>query len=162
MQPKPKFAKSLLAACPEVTMAGPSFLRQLLWASCLFRLFSAADVWGASLRAENYFSGEQLKAYRLAQKGKTDLVIEAAKAGVELNRPGKEDLTMLGLAVLTADRRAIVTLIRADGLRQSSCSPASRRLDSIGCTGNLKCDSSDSRSRNSCHVAGVGPAGGLT
>lgn len=84
----------------------------ITWVSCIFSLFST-DVWGTSLSAETYFSGEQLKAYRLAQKGKTELVVEATKAGVDLNRPGKEDLTMLGLAVINADRQAIISLMRA-------------------------------------------------
>lgn len=63
--------------------------------------------------AEKYFSDQHLIAYRLAHKGETERLVQLAKSGVDLNQPGKEDLTLLGLAVITADRCAIVSLMRA-------------------------------------------------
>lgn len=66
------------------------------------------------MNPENFFADQQLIAYHVAQQGGTERLIQAAKAGlVDLNRPGKEDMTLLGLAVLAADRPAIVSLMRA-------------------------------------------------
>jgi len=65
------------------------------------------------MNAEKYFSDQYLAAYRMAQRGETERLAQLAKNGLDLNRPGREDLTLLGLAVITADRRAIVTLMRA-------------------------------------------------
>lgn len=66
-----------------------------------------------SMKAETFFDGAQLQAYQLAQKGNLENLLQLTKAGVDLNKPGKDDMTMLGLAVLTADRRAIISLIHA-------------------------------------------------
>lgn len=63
--------------------------------------------------AEQFFSEKQLTSYRLAQQGETERLMQVVSAGVDLNVPGKEDMTLLGLAVLTADRPAIVNLMRA-------------------------------------------------
>ena len=69
---------------------------------------------GGNMNSENFFADQQLAAYRVAQQGETERLIQAVSAGiVDLNRPGREDMTMLGLAVLTADRAAIVSLMRA-------------------------------------------------
>lgn len=73
-----------------------------------------AVAWGGNMNPENYFADQQLAAYSAAQQGGTERLIQAVKAGlVDLNRPGKEDMTLLGFAVLIADRPAIVSLIRA-------------------------------------------------
>lgn len=79
---------------------------------CFLAALSAVDSSAATLKAEHYFSGEQLAAYHLAQQGKTEQLTKAART-VDLNLPGKQDLTLLGLAVITADRTAIVSLMRA-------------------------------------------------
>lgn len=68
---------------------------------------------GNSMNPETFFIGQQLAAYRFAQEGKTELLSQATKAGLDLNLPGREDMTLLGLAVLTADPKAIVNLIDA-------------------------------------------------
>uniref|UniRef100_C6E149 Ankyrin n=1 Tax=Geobacter sp. (strain M21) TaxID=443144 RepID=C6E149_GEOSM len=81
-------------------------------ATCVLTALSSVESSAASLKAEDYFSGDQLAAYRLAQQGKTEQLAKAAKT-VDLNLPGKQDLTLLGLAVITADRSAIVSLMRA-------------------------------------------------
>ena len=81
--------------------------------ACVAGVFSTTDSKGGTMNPENYFSGQQLAAYRMAQHGETEGLIQAAKTGLDLNRPGKEDLTLLGLAVLTAEQRAIVSLMRA-------------------------------------------------
>ena len=65
------------------------------------------------MNAEKYFSDQYLAAYRMAQRGETERLAQLAKNGLDLNRPGREDLTLLGLAVITADRHAIISLIRA-------------------------------------------------
>ena len=65
------------------------------------------------MNAERYFSDQYLAAYRMAQRGETERLAQLAKNGLDLNRPGREDLTLLGLAVITADRHAIISLIRA-------------------------------------------------
>ena len=65
------------------------------------------------MNAERYFSDQYLAAYRMAQRGETERLAQLAKTGLDLNRPGREDLTLLGLAVITADRHAIISLIRA-------------------------------------------------
>ena len=65
------------------------------------------------MNAEKYFSDQYLAAYRMAQRGETERLAQLAKNGLDLNRPGREDLTLLGLAVITADRHAIITLMRA-------------------------------------------------
>ncbi len=49
----------------------------------------------------------------MAVQGESERLVQLAKAQVELNEPGKEDMTLLGLAVLTADCRAIVSLMHA-------------------------------------------------
>lgn len=84
-----------------------AYFTTLLFASCttLSR--------GKTMNAEDFFSGHELAAYRLAQKGEKDSLMQAARRGVDINQPGKEDMTMLALAVLTADRQAIVTLMHA-------------------------------------------------
>lgn len=66
-----------------------------------------------TMNAETYFSGDQLTAYRLAQQGATQSLIRSVQAGLDLNHPGREDLTLLGFAVLTAERKAIISLMNA-------------------------------------------------
>jgi uncharacterized protein len=75
--------------------------------------FTATTSRGREMDAEKYFSGQQLMAYRLAQQNRPDEVIKIVQAGVDLNLPGREDLTPLGLAVINADRKAIINLMRA-------------------------------------------------
>lgn len=65
------------------------------------------------MNPEDFFSDQQLVAYRIAQQGETERLVQLAKSGLDLNRPGREDMTLLGLAVITADRRAIVCLMHA-------------------------------------------------
>jgi ankyrin repeat protein len=65
------------------------------------------------MKAENYFNDLQLSAYHFAHNGDVEQLIEVARVGVDLNRPAKEDMTLLGFAVLTADHDAIVNLMRA-------------------------------------------------
>lgn len=64
------------------------------------------------MNAEDFFYGRQLDAYRLAQRGENERLVRVVTEGVDLNLPGKDDMTMLGLAVLAADRNAIVNLMR--------------------------------------------------
>lgn len=75
--------------------------------------FGSTETKGKTMNPEEFFSERQLLAYRLAQKGEVKEVVQIATSGLDLNRPGKEDLTVLGFAVVTADRRAITTLMRA-------------------------------------------------
>lgn len=66
------------------------------------------------MNPESFFSGDQLAAYRAAQRGEIERIRQAAAAGrIDLNQPGREDMTLLGLAVLAADRPAIISLVRA-------------------------------------------------
>ncbi|NDB69372.1 MAG: ankyrin repeat domain-containing protein [Methylocystaceae bacterium] len=66
------------------------------------------------MNPEQFFTEQKLVAYRLAHQGATDRLIEMHKARqVDLNEPGKDDLTLLGLAVLNADAPAIISLLRA-------------------------------------------------
>jgi len=80
---------------------------------CMIGLIGTTYVRAKSMNAENFFSNQQLAAYHFAQQGETERLAQAVRAGVDLNSPGKEDMTLLGLAVLTAERRAIVNLMRA-------------------------------------------------
>jgi uncharacterized protein len=79
----------------------------------LIGLIGTTDVRAKSMHAENFFSNQQLAAYHLAKQGEIEGLAQAVRSGVDLNRPGKEDMTLLGFAVLTAERRAIVSLMRA-------------------------------------------------
>ncbi|GAW67522.1 ankyrin [Geoanaerobacter pelophilus] len=65
------------------------------------------------MKAENYFNNLQLSAYRFAHAGDMEQLVEVTRVGVDLNRPAKEDMTLLGFAVLIADHDAIVSLMRA-------------------------------------------------
>lgn len=65
------------------------------------------------MKAENFFSDEQLSAYGYAHDGDTERLGEITRVRVDLNQPAKEDMTLLGFAVLTADHQAIVNLMRA-------------------------------------------------
>lgn len=77
-------------------------------------LLFMVGAWGGIMDPEKFFADQQLDAYRAAQQGETERLIQAARSGlVDLNRAGKEDMTLLGFAVLTANRRAIVSLMRA-------------------------------------------------
>jgi uncharacterized protein len=76
-------------------------------------LLSATESRGRTMNAEHFFSDQLLAAYHLAQHGETEGLVHVTRAGLDLNRSGKEDMTLLGLAVLTADRRAVVSLMRA-------------------------------------------------
>jgi ankyrin repeat protein len=68
---------------------------------------------GQAMKPDKFFVGAQLAAYRLAQQGNTDQLTQIAKTGlVNWNQPGKEDMTMLGLAVINADKVAIKNLMR--------------------------------------------------
>lgn len=64
------------------------------------------------MKAEQFFSAQQLAAYQLALHGETESLVRQAKA-LDLNRPGKEGMTLLGLAVLNSDRQAIMALLAA-------------------------------------------------
>lgn len=85
----------------------------ILTASLLAIIFSITPAGGKNLEPEKYFTGKQLEAYNLAQQGKTEQLLNLVKTGVGLNTPGRQQLTLLGLAVITAHRQAIVSLIRA-------------------------------------------------
>jgi uncharacterized protein len=76
-------------------------------------IFISTESKGRPMNAETFFSGEQLAAYRLAHKGQNGLLVEAVRAGLDLNKPGQDRLTLLGFAVVTADREAIINLMRA-------------------------------------------------
>jgi hypothetical protein len=65
---------------------------------------------GIGMKAETFFKEPYISSYVLAQKGNVE---HLKKLGIDLDRPGKDDMTLLGLAVLTADARAIVSLIGA-------------------------------------------------
>jgi hypothetical protein len=80
---------------------------------CIVGILCVTESRGKNMNAENYFSNQQMSAYHLAQQGETDPLMQMVRAGVDLNRPGRQDLTLLAFAVLTADHRAIVTLMRA-------------------------------------------------
>lgn len=79
----------------------------------IFQVFIPSICKGNAMNAETFFAGQQLAAYRLAVDGDTASLIEARKGGVDLNKPGKDDMTMLALAVLNAHRKAIISLINA-------------------------------------------------
>lgn len=81
--------------------------------TCIMGLLNATESRAKSMDAKYFFSDQQLAVYSLAQQGDTEHLVQATRAGLDLNRPGKEDMTLLGLAVLTAERRAIISLIRA-------------------------------------------------
>jgi uncharacterized protein len=80
---------------------------------CTLGLLNKTDLRAYDMNAKNFFSNQQLAAYHLAQQGEAERLAQAVRAGVNLNNPGKEDMTLLGLAVLTAEHRAIVSLMRA-------------------------------------------------
>ena len=65
------------------------------------------------MKPEDFFSDRQLSAYQLARQGQTESLRQAVRSGLDLARPGRQDMTLLGLAVLNADRAAIVSLIQA-------------------------------------------------
>ena len=67
----------------------------------------------ANIKAEDFFAGQQLAAYRAAQLGDTGYLSWAAREGLDLNLPGAEEMTLLGFAVITADGQAVVALMRA-------------------------------------------------
>jgi ankyrin repeat protein len=67
----------------------------------------------ANIKAEDFFAGQQLAAYRAAQLGDTGYLSWAAGEGLDLNSPGAEEMTLLGFAVINADSQAVVTLMRA-------------------------------------------------
>lgn len=56
--------------------------------TCVLAALFSVEGSAASLKAEDYFSGEHLAAYRLAQQGKTEQLTKAAKT-VDLNLPGE-------------------------------------------------------------------------
>jgi uncharacterized protein len=76
-------------------------------------IFISTESKGKPMNAETFFSGEQLAAYRLAHEGQNRLLMEAVRAGLDLNKQGQDRLTLLGFAVVTADREAIINLMRA-------------------------------------------------
>lgn len=88
-------------------------IRPAFLLACIAGLLSTSFVRGKSMNPQAFFFGDQLTAYRMAQKGDSTGVIEAVRGGVDLNKPGHDRMTMLGLAVLTAERQAIITLMRA-------------------------------------------------
>uniref|UniRef100_C6E148 Uncharacterized protein n=1 Tax=Geobacter sp. (strain M21) TaxID=443144 RepID=C6E148_GEOSM len=65
------------------------------------------------MKAEDSFTEPQVAAYRMAHEGDIERLLLVTRNGVSLNEPGKEGMTMLGFAVLTADRRAILSLMHA-------------------------------------------------
>lgn len=67
----------------------------------------------ANIKAEDFFTGRQLAAYRAAQMGDTGYLSWAAREGLDLNLPGAEEMTLLGFAVITAESQAVVALMRA-------------------------------------------------
>jgi uncharacterized protein len=92
---------------------GPLLRRVRAVTICIVLLFGATDSMGGNMDAEKFFSGQQLVAYRLAQQGETERLVQTVNTGLDLNRPGRQDLTLLGLAVLTAERQAIISLMHA-------------------------------------------------
>lgn len=80
---------------------------------CAVGVLTATYSKGMSMKAETFFIEPYTSSYIFAQKGDMDHLIQLKKFGLDLNKAGKEDMTLLGLAVLTADARAIVSLIRA-------------------------------------------------
>ncbi|UFS72076.1 ankyrin repeat domain-containing protein [Geomonas sp. RF6] len=85
----------------------PAGLLLVLLGSC------SSETSGSTLNPERYFSGQQLAAYHLAQRGETERLMKSVRDGVDLNSPGYQEITMLGFAVVTADHKAIVSLMRA-------------------------------------------------
>ncbi|WP_026842040.1 ankyrin repeat domain-containing protein [Citrifermentans bremense] len=85
----------------------------VLAASLLAVIFSITPAGGKNLEPEKYFTGKQLEAYKLAQQGETEQLLNLVKTGVNVNTPGQQQLTLLGLAVITAHRQAIINLMRA-------------------------------------------------
>lgn len=80
---------------------------------CLAAILTPNVSRGKVMNAEALFSGKQLAAYKLAQRGDVEGVLQVAKQGLDLNQPGSDDMTLLGFAVLTSDRKAIVSLMHA-------------------------------------------------
>ena len=82
---------------------------------CVFlaSFLTTSTAMGKGMGPENFFNNGQLKAYQHAQQDEMESLVQLVKTGIDLNQPGKEDMTMLGLAVLTADRKAIISLLQA-------------------------------------------------
>jgi len=73
------------------------------------------------LKPENYFSGQQLTLARAIENGEVDKVIKLASE-TDLNKPGKEDMTLLFWAVMnsinenkTPSRLKIITILVKSG-----------------------------------------------
>ena len=69
------------------------------------------------LKPDNYFSGQQLTLARAIENGEVDEVIKLA-SGTDLNKPGKEDMTLLFWAVMnsinnqkTPERLNVITML---------------------------------------------------
>ncbi|MBF4109299.1 ankyrin repeat domain-containing protein [Enterobacter cloacae] len=69
------------------------------------------------LKPDNYFSGQQLTLARAIENGEVDEVIKLAP-GTDLNKPGKEDMTLLFWAVMNSinnqkkpERLNIITML---------------------------------------------------
>ena len=88
-------------------------IKHIVLPAYVIGIFCVTETRGGTMNAENFFSDQQLVAYRLAQQGETERLIRATREGLDLNRPGRDRMTLLGLAILTAEHRAIVSLMRA-------------------------------------------------
>lgn len=81
--------------------------------TCVAGIFTSTLSRGKMMNPEAYFTGNQLLAYKLASQLDIEGLLNVTKVGLDLNRLGKDDMTLLGLAVLNADRKAIVSLMQA-------------------------------------------------
>ena len=94
-------------------MSGCAIRRRGAWLAIAAALLGAGSGRAANMKVEDFFSDSQLAAYVFAQKGQTDSLLLAVRSGLDLAQPGRQRMTLLGLAVLNADRSAIVNLIKA-------------------------------------------------
>jgi ankyrin repeat protein len=92
---------------------GPLFLCFGVFFATVIVVCNVAEAAVANIKAEDFFAGRQLAAYRAAQLGDAGYLTWASGEGLDLNSPGAKAMTLLGLAVITADSQAVVTLMRA-------------------------------------------------
>jgi len=90
----------------------PLSLFLVVFFATMIGVCNIAEAAPANIKAEDFFAGRQLAAYRAAQLGDTGYLTWAAGEGLDLNSSGAQEMTLLGLAVVTADSQAVVTLMR--------------------------------------------------
>jgi hypothetical protein len=92
---------------------GPLSLLLGVFFATVIGMCNSTEAAVVNIKAEDFFVGQQLAAYRAAQLGDTGYLSWAAREGLDLNFPGAAEMTLLGFAVITADSQAVVSLMRA-------------------------------------------------